>query len=243
MNEDYDLTPEQQQQIALKKAKINRFCGNLGLQAIVLTTVYYATVEANPIADLLITGYAGLVGLATLFYFISILRPIASMIESDAMRRCGAIYATPTSSVLRFIGFVVSVAEIFLFVKYGFFVLAAMWGVCEFLQFFAVRKIKQASELRLHAEAPFLEKIEEYADAHEGFKEEVNERLNSYLDEIDEMNSLIEFMQKQDTVEGDAAADALLEEKDRMIQEMEKYLTAQALKAMGKSEENADDAS
>ena len=134
-------------QADVNRSKIQRFISGIRWQIIVLIVVVYATVYDNHIAELLLSWvYAPMLLLGLVSYMPFVFRPIEKLATDSLGRMKDSI--TPTMTVLRFIGSVVSIIEISLLATHTFYFLAVTWIVTEICQHVTMYKVAKAIALK-----------------------------------------------------------------------------------------------
>lgn len=128
------------------RAKILKFIGSIAMQIVIFSIIVGATVNANYFAGLALTIYALFAHLALVVYGIISIVPTDKLAKGDLSKF--ETYITPSSKVARGISTIFSIAEIALFINFGFFYLAGLWIVIEILQRLMLRKVERAIALQ-----------------------------------------------------------------------------------------------
>ena len=132
---------------ATAKSPINRLISAIGWQAIILLTVWYATVQANDIAGTMLYIYSIVLALVAIMYTFLLAVPMKTILRSpnlrDSMPKRGAVFTS-----IRVIAAMVTIVEVALFWTHGFYYLAAMWIIVELIQLGAVYRVTTAMKLR-----------------------------------------------------------------------------------------------
>ena len=231
MNDQEDFKSPEEIQADLNRAKINGFFSNIGWQCIVLTTVIYATYMNNWVADLAITGYGWLLALSCVIFFFTVIKPLDKLSLSSALKKKSAILNTPTAKVLRVIGTMFSVVEISLLFTYDYPALAGLWIMTEFLQYAAAYKLQLAAQF----DADAADMVDRQWKRDPAFGKDLNKDMEQYQEDMVKVDQLIRDLKTDDDYP--EALDALILEKEKLINAMEARITRAALETMQNDDE------
>ena len=145
----------------INRAKIRRFCGSIIIQAVVLSTVAYATIGANEFAQWGVMAYFTFICLGSLsFIIITLSKP--ETVARTVLKRTDNWRDTlsPSGTVRRYIGTFVTVIEVALLLTHGWIIVGTIWAAAELLQYLSVRKIAQAAALIENGEVEYTPSFE-----------------------------------------------------------------------------------